>query len=111
MPGTFSSAMLSSPGARGRPCPSTSQTSTDGIPTTAAKESMYRRSAKPTAGIACRLTCFKDQGANDIGGQPCTGSHTAEGCWASWNTVRSLACRCVLVANGSAVPRLRPYRG
>jgi hypothetical protein len=39
------------------------------------------------------------------------GSHTAEGCWASWSTVRWLACRRVLVAYGSAVPWLRPWRG
>jgi hypothetical protein len=36
----------------------------------------------------------RDPAASDPGGQPCTGSHPADGCWASWSTVRSLACKC-----------------
>jgi hypothetical protein len=46
--------------------------------------------------------------ATRTGGQLRTCSHSPEECWASWNTVRSLACSRVLVANGSAVPELRP---
>ena len=45
---------------------------------------------------------------HDAAGQPFTANQTADGCWASWSTVRSLACRRVVVANGSAVPWFRP---